>query len=352
VADGDQGRVLVEAVLDTRASGRPVAIAGSGSKSFLCTGRDGERGGRLLSTIEHSGVVDYRPDELVVTVRSGTPLKELKQILAREGQMLPFEPPEYRGLGTIGGAIASGLAGPGRPWRGSVRDALLGVVMVNGFGEALRFGGQVMKNVAGFDVSRLQAGAWGIFGLLLEVSVKVVPTPAMEQTLSFQVDASSALELMRRWARLPLPISATAFEADRLHVRLSGAQSSVIEAVERLGGDLDGELRSDDGYWTELRDHGRDFFKAGQLARRQCAPATPLEEADKLIEWSGARRWTLVEQGSLSEDFVPFGSGFAAAICRQAGGKALLAEYQRRLKAAFDPDNIFNPEICGADVPA
>lgn len=349
MSDRDLSDALLEAVERARADNIAVVIAGSGSKAFLAAVPDVEPQGRLLSTVEHCGVVDYRPDELVVTVRSGTPIRNLQQTLAQQGQMLAFEPPEFRGLGTIGGAVASGLSGPGRPWRGGVRDAVLGVVMINGLGQRLKFGGQVMKNVAGFDVSRLQAGAFGAFGLLLEVSLRVMPLPAFEETRILDVEITEALALMRRWARTPLPISATSLERGQLKVRLSGAEPAVLTAGKLLGG---GVLRDAD-YWSRIRDHELDFFKqANTVAVRHIAPATPLDAADTLVEWSGARRWRHVDMASSDAGVIPFGAGFAHTLCHQAGGDELLGSYQQKLKAAFDPDNLFNPEICHADVTA
>ena len=302
----------------------------------------------MLSTIEHSGIIDYRPDELVVTARSGTPLKELKQTLARQGQMLPFEPPEFQGLGTLGGAVAAGLAGPGRPWRGTVRDSVLGLVMINGLGQRLKFGGQVMKNVAGFDVSRLQAGAFGIFGLLLEVSLRVQPVPRFEQTHVLELSTAEALQSMRRWAAEPLPLSATAFEGGQLHVRLSGAESAVLESARGIGG----ECALDDSYWIGLRDHSGEFFRGHSVGLRQVAPAADLRESDCLIEWHGARRWSWLDGALSPADTIPFDAGFARSLCEEANGQSLLAAYQQRLKAAFDPNNLFNPELCRADLTA
>jgi glycolate oxidase FAD binding subunit len=348
----DATDALLDAVARARADGQPVTIGGSGSKSHLAGTGDGEIRGRLLSTADHSGIVDHRPEELVVTVRSGTPLQELRQALARERQMLPFEPPEYRGLGTIGGAVASGLAGPGRPWRGGVRDAVLGVIMVNGLAERLAFGGRVMKNVAGFDVSRLQAGAWGTLGLLLEISLKVLPMPAAEETRILEVGAQEALVLMRRWARLPLPVTATAWAHDRLSVRLSGAEVAVLKAGEQVGGE-----RGEMGYWDGLKNHTDAVFAGhgadgGRLWRRHTAPAVPFTESESLVEWSGGRRWLRLPQAEKAEGAIPFETGFAARIARDAGGDVVLADYQKRLKAAFDPDGLFNPEIHRADLAA
>ena len=349
MSDRDLSDALLDAIAGARADRIAVAIAGSGSKAFLARVPDVEPQGRLLSTVEHCGIIDYRPDELVVRVRCGTPIRSLQQALAKEGQMLAFEPPEFRGLGTIGGAVASGLAGPGRPWRGGVRDALLGVVMINGLGQRLVFGGQVMKNVAGFDVSRLQAGAFGAFGLLLEVSLRVLPVPAFEETRLLEVDFAEALGLMRRWARTPLPVSATSLENGQLRIRLSGAEPAVLTAGKLLGG----EVLRDADYWSRVRDHKLDFFRQGNIVGvRQLAPATPLDAADGLVEWSGARRWRHVDAASSVAGLIPFDAGYAHTLCHQAGGDPLLGSYQRKLKAAFDPDNLFNPEICHADVTA
>lgn len=346
---GDFSEALIEALRGAREAGQSVAIAGSGSKAHLLGQADGQGASRLLGTVEHSGVVDYRPDELVLTVRSGTPLKEIRQILAREGQMLPFEPPEIRGLGTIGGAVASGLAGPGRPWRGGVRDSVLGVVMVNGLCQRLSFGGQVMKNVAGFDLSRLQAGAFGMFGLLLEVSLKVLPLPNREQTLILERTPEEALATVRAWAGEPWPITATAFEDGLLRARLSGAEAAVLDSARRIGG----ERQDGEAYWTGLRDMQAPFFRHQRVGCRRVPPATALAPRDALVEWSGARRWwALAETDDPGEGVLPFAPGYAARICSEAGGDPLLAAYQRRLKTAFDPENLFNPEICRADQPA
>lgn len=342
----DSSDSLLEAVIGARDRGQAVAIVGSGSKAFLAQTRSGESHGRLLSTEEHSGIVDYRPDELVVTVRAGTSLKELNQTLAREGQMLGFEPPEYRGSGTIGGAVATGLTGPGRTARGSVRDAVLGVRMINGLGESLTFGGQVMKNVAGFDVSRLQVGAYGIFGLLLEVSLKVLPVPHAEQTRRLEAAPAEAHARMLEWSGKPNPFTASAYLDGRLWVRLSGSEAAVLDAAGQLGG----ELQSDNGFWQELRDHSLPFFRNGPVACRQVAPALALIAEDQLFEWNAARRWS--SSATVEEGYRLFADDYARFRCRDAGGNPLIARYQARLKTAFDPENLFNPELCDADVSA
>ncbi len=336
---------FVQAVAGARAAGQKLSIIGTGSKASLSGDPDSAEG-RLLSTVEHSGIVDYRPDELVVTVRSGTPLKELSQALAREGQMLGCEPPEYRGLGTVGGAVASGIAGPGRAWRGGVRDAVLGVRMINGLAEPLNFGGQVMKNVAGFDVSRLQVGAFGMLGLLLEVSLKVLPLPQTERTLCLELAAPDAHGRMLEWARQPHPITATAWFDGLLWVRLSGAEAAVNQAAAAFGG----ELQPDNAFWQALRDHSLPFFRNGVSACCHLPPASPLRAEDRLIEWNGARRWSDAETGAAG--YRNFADGYARHRCRDGGGDAAIAAYQARIKAAFDPDNLFNPELTHADLAA
>ncbi len=337
---------LLDAVRSARAEGQPVVIAGSGSKAFLTGTRTDAPQGRLLSTEEHLGIADYRPDELVVTVRSGTPLRVLNQALAHEGQMLGFEPPEFRGLGTVGGAVACGLAGPGRVRRGGVRDSVLGVKMINGLGERLVFGGQVMKNVAGFDVSRLQAGAFGTLGLLLEVSLKVMPIAQSEQTRRMEIGRSEAHALMLDWSSRPHPITATAYLDNGLWYRLSGAEAAVIKSGTELGG----ELQPDNGFWQGLRDQSLPFFREGVVSCRHVAPAVPLMNEDVLLEWNGARRWA--NAASVASDYRPFSTGYAGFRVREAGGDPTLATYQARLKAAFDPDNLFNQELTDADVAA
>ena len=341
----DQSEAFLQAVMSARTERQKLSIVGSGSKSAL-TGDQNSAEARLLSTVEHTGIVDYRPAELVVTVRTGTTLKELNQTLAREGQMLGCEPPEYRGLGTVGGAVASGIAGPGRAWRGGVRDSVLGVQMINGLGERLNFGGQVMKNVAGFDVSRLQAGAFGMLGLLLEVSLKVLPLPQAEQTLCLELGAEEAHASMLKWALRPSPITATAWLDGILWVRLSGAEAAVNETAARFGGDL----QLDNDFWPALRDQSLPFFRAGTVACRHLPPAAPLHVADGVIEWNGARRWSAA--GGEVDGYRTFAEGYGRYRCRDGGGDATLADYQARIKAAFDPDNLFNPELTDADVAA
>ncbi len=346
MAERDQAQALAEAVQRASADGQPVIVCGTGSKSFLA-GAPAETTARLLSTCEHRGVVEYRPDELVVTARAGTPIRDLVRQLARENQMLSFEPPSFAGLGTLGGAVAAGLAGPARPWRGSVRDAILGVRMINGGGEILSFGGRVVKNVAGYDVSRLQAGAFGTLGVLLDVHLKVLPRPPAEQTRVLELDAVDALTTMRSWARRPWPLSGLCHVDGRLHVRLEGAEP----AVARVAGEIGGEAGSAT-FWERLNNHELDFFRAaGPIWRSVPAPATAVPDGwEGIIDWGGGCRWRRAELRRPGER--GFDTGFARSLCLEPAGGPAAAALQQRLKAAFDPDNLLNPDLFRADVAA
>ncbi len=350
--DADISGDLQDAVVRALQAGESLRICGSGSKGFLLSSNNGGEtsvSSRLLSVHEHAGILSYRPEELVITARAGTRLSDIEQVLARHYQRLPFEPPRIKGAGTLGGAVASGLAGPGRPWSGSVRDSVLGVEMLNGLGERLIFGGQVMKNVAGYDVSRLQVGAFGTLGVLLSVSVRVLPVPPTERTVVQAVGPAEALARCRTWARSAYPISATAYLDGLLRVRLAGAEAAVSDATQALGGDP----RDESIFWRQLRDHDLDFFQQEQPVWR-CAlpPAASAPLQDCLIVWGGGLRWwrtsldplevrkTVGEQQGSAQIFD---GGFGR--CRLAGVGSAQATYQQRIREAFDPHGLFNPEL-------
>lgn len=334
---GDEADALAAEVRESRAAGKTLAIVGHGSKAFL--GRAG--GDAVLATLGHAGIEDYRPQELVLTARAGTPLVDVAAAVAEHRQLLPFDPPRFGGDGgdgTFGGAIASGLAGPARPWRGGVRDAVLGVEMINGLGERLRFGGSVIKNVAGFDVSRLQVGARGMFGVILSASVRLAPAPMAEETYRLHVDAKQAGALCRKWARAPLPLTATCFVEGCLTVRLSGSAAAIAGVRVEMG------LREagDPALWEQVRDHRHPFFSAqprAPLSRLSLPRGCRFEVDDALIEWGGCQAWRK------SDGEVPDGA-FATAFRGGAGGAFAAdanATYAERLKRAFDPDGVFHP---------
>ena len=330
----DQADLLVEAIRSAAENNRQIRIAGQGSKRFCLP----EVGGEMLSVEEHSGIVAYEPAELVVTARAGTPLKELERVVAREGQKLGAEPPEFNGLGTVGGAVAAGFSGPGRPWLGSMRDCVLGLELVNGRGERMQFGGQVMKNVAGYDVSRLNCGAFGSLGLILSVSLRLNPLPAHEQTLSFEMDAETALGFCRENARAPHPITATFWYSDRLLLRLSGTENALRTAQARLGGE------AHDDNWRTIRDHRHDAFSqesTGQLVRVICPPNTSTSDVEPLAwEWGGGLRWFHAD-GFRLDDYADQHSGWTWQIGQpfviNAGQKMLM----ERIRGAFDPNSVF-----------
>jgi glycolate oxidase FAD binding subunit len=325
----------------------PLRLRGSGSKDFY----GGVSRGNVIDLTPHSGIIEYEPKELVVTVRAGTLLVELEKILAAEKQMLPFEPPHFGGNGTIGGAVAAGLSGPRRAYAGSVRDFVLGTRIINGKGEDLHFGGKVIKNVAGYDVSRLMCGAMGTLGVLLDMSFKILPLPAQEMTLRFQMDEAAAIEQINRWSGQPLPLSASCVHDGALWVRLSGAATAVAAAKQKMGGD---EVADGQNFWHSLRDQTHTFFQTDQALWRISLPATtpPLELAQpQLIEWGGAQRWVAgdIDARKLQQQINAVG-GHVTLF--RGGNKAAgvfqplqpaLAKIHRNLKNAFDPAGILNP---------
>jgi glycolate oxidase FAD binding subunit len=343
-----------------RTATTPLCLRGGGTKDWYGQTLSGE----VLDTRVNSGIVSYEPTELVITARCGTPLAEIEALLAQHKQMLAFEPPRYEGS-TIGGVVASGLSGPRRASAGAVRDFVLGAVLMDGRGEVLRFGGQVMKNVAGYDVSRLLAGSLGTLGLILEVSLKVLPTPLREASLRFEMSEIDALTRLNEWAGQPLPISASCWHQGVLSLRLSGADAAVEAARRKLGGQ---RLSDDDAalFWASLRDQTHSYFNGGSLWRMSVPShaSAIILRGEQLIEWGGAQRWLKVEDDTADS------TERAAAIRRSvaaAGGHATLfrggdksvgvfhplapavAKIHERLKQSFDPKGIFNPGRMYAD---
>jgi len=389
--------LLIDRVRQAIADRTPLCIQGGGSKAFYGRACRGEP----LDVSGHSGDIRYEPSELVLTARAGTPLSEIEALLAANDQMLPFEPPHFspppasplaplpegegnferlspvvklegpgvreqrlhtdnagslsptlpqRGreqTATLSGMVAAGLSGPRRPWGGSVRDAVLGVKLLNGRGEVLRLGGQVMKNVAGYDLSRLMVGALGTLGVLLEVSVKVLPRPAEERTLVFDLDAASAAARQIEWGRRPLPLSATLYQAGRLHVRLSGSAQGVQAARAAMGGE-----ESDNTIWAEAREQTLPLFQTGQPLWRVSLPAAaPALPGERLTEWGGALRWIVTDEPAEAfRQHVAILGGHATLFRGHDGTgevfhplpPAMMALHQR-VKQALDPHGLFNP---------
>lgn len=357
-------QLLVDRVKSARAAGAQLCIRGGGSKDFYGEALQGE----LLDTRVLEGISSYEPTELVVTARCGTSLAELEAVLAEKGQCLPFEPPHFgepaaptraRGA-TVGGMVAAGLSGPSRAAVGSVRDFVLGATLLNGNGEVLSFGGQVMKNVAGYDVSRLLAGSLGTLGVILEVSLKVTPIAAATLTLRLEMDQANALDKLNTWTGQPLPLNASAWWDGNLIVRLRGALAAVQSARTQLGGDVvQPEFASP--FWEGIRNHDDEFFVKARaaigtgaalwrLSVPQTAPPLTLS-GELMLEWGGAQRWLCsAAPAALIRDAAAKVGGHAtlfAAQDKSAGAfaplRSPLDRIHRELKKSFDPSGLFNP---------
>jgi len=347
---------VIDQVDHARSHRVPVDIRGGGTKAFY----GGPPKGEPLDVTGLTGISSYEPTELVVTVRAGTRLSELEAALEEHGQCLPFEPPRFSPGGSVGGMVAAGLSGPARANVGTVRDHVLGVTLLNGRGEVLTFGGQVAKNVAGYDVSRLIVGSLGILGVICEVSLKVMPTCRAAATLCFDWNEHQALEQLNIWASRPLPVTASAWHDGRLHVRLAGAVAAVTAACGKLGG---AAVAPDAAttWWLSLRDQTCDFFSLseGDLARGEClwrlsvpATAAPVElPGRQFIEWHGAERWWRTTAGPGEVRAAAVLAGGHATLIRGADKSSgvfaplsdVLMRIHKGLKQAFDPTCVFNP---------
>jgi FAD/FMN-containing dehydrogenase len=352
-------QTLVDAVRDAADRRQPLRIVGGGTKDFY----GGALHGEPLDVKPLAGISAYEPTELVVTVRAGTPLAELEVALAEQGQCLPFEPPHHAEGSTVGGMVAAGLAGPARAAVGGVRDYVLGATIINGRGEVLSFGGQVMKNVAGYDISRALAGSMGQLGVICEVSLKVLPVAPGRVTLRFDMDQANALRHINEWAGQPLPLSASAWWDGALILRLQGAQAAVAAAARRLGGETIPHGLAE-GFWTGLRDQHDEYFDqveaavaaGSRLWRLSVAATAPRIElhGEQLIEWGGAQRWLISDEppGRVREAAAD-ALGHATVWRGDKTGGAfhplppVQARLQRALKAAFDPLQLFNPGRLG-----
>jgi glycolate oxidase FAD binding subunit len=346
----DISQQLQEQVASALAEHRPLAIMGSGSKQFYGNETTAKE---VLSTARHVGILAYEPSELFIKARSGTPLDHIESALAERGQMLAFEPPRFSPVSTIGGVVAAGLAGPARPWWGSVRDHMLGVTLLTGFGTVASFGGQVMKNVAGYDVSRLMVGSLGTLGVMLDVTLKVMPRPEYSLTTALEMPIEEALEYVIALRRSPQPISACCYFDDCLYIRLSGSEARVYEAYSFFGGD---EVPEADQFWQSLRNQTHEFFHQYDrpLWRLSVEPATgTINRLDGtiLMEWAGAQRWVYSNMPvNIMRSMATKQNGHATLYRGRLPGVGAfhpqadaVQQVQQRLKAALDPQHIFNP---------
>ena len=337
-----------EAIREAVSAGTALRIRGGGTKDFLGRHPDGA----VLDMRPLAGIVDYEPTELVVTARGGTSLAAVERELTAQGQFFAFEPPRFGGDPTIGGMVAAGLSGPRRASSGALRDYVLGATVVDGTSRVLRFGGSVMKNVAGFDVSRLMAGSCGILGVIVDVSLRVMPRPEVEHTLTFDLGAAEAIAAFNRWSRLPFPLSGTTWFDGRASVRLSGAEAAVRTACRTLGGTALGcdEARA---HWTSVRDHTHVFLAPRvplwRLSVPSTAPTLPLS-GSLLIEWNGALRWLRSDAPAQDVHAAVRAVGGSASLWHAAddAGATIALDptslaIHRRLKQSFDPSGILNP---------
>lgn len=348
-------QALVDRIAQARADGVTLNIRGGGTKDFY-----GEEAvGQELSTRELSGISSYEPTELVITARAGTPLREVEAALAERGQCLAFEPPRFGEGGTIGGMVAAGLSGPARASAGCLRDHLLGATLLDGRGQLLRFGGQVMKNVAGYDIARALAGSLGVLGVVCEASLKVLPQAPAQATLRFELEQPEALKVVNTWAGQPLPLNASAWWEGMLVVRLAGAAAAVEAAARRLGGEaIEPQMAA--SFWRGVRDHDDEFFvgarravEAGAALWRLSMPCTAPAlkvSGQQLVEWGGAQRWICTSAPAAALRQMAAEMGGHATLFRARDKSAgvfapltpPLLRIHRELKRGFDPDGLFN----------
>ncbi|MDO5059665.1 MAG: glycolate oxidase subunit GlcE [Neisseria sp.] len=348
----------------------PLTIRGSGSKDFY-----GEPyrapDAQILDVSAYRGIVLYDPDELMLTVRAGTSLVEIEAVLAEKRQILPFEPPHFGKTATIGGAVSAGLAGPRRAHAGAVRDFVTGCQMIDGRAQLLRFGGRVVKNVAGFDMHKTMVGAMGTLGVLTELSLKVLPAPFAEQTQILACGAEEARRMMNALMGQPLPLSGTFWADGKLFLRLSGTENGVRAAALQIGGEtvktggmqtLPPHFQTASVFWTAVREQQLPEFalQEGERLWRVTVPDTApdLGLGGCLMEWGGGLRWYKSRLPAAEIRRAAAEKGGHAVLFRgalQAGEtvfppqESALAAVQTRLKKLFDPQGIFNPKRLSAD---
>ena len=350
---GDITQKLQQQVAQAYSASSPLKICGGGSKDFY--GRKIQ--GDIIDVSDHSGIISYEPTELVITARAGTPLSEIENNLDEKGQMLGFEPPHFSNAATLGGTIACNLSGPRRPYRGAARDYVLGSTIINGKAEKLHFGGEVMKNVAGYDVSRLMCGSLGTLGLLLDISLKVIPKPEAESTVILECDIQTAIDKMHLWMQQSLPLSASSYADGKLYVRLASNDASIKLAHQNMGG----ELLNDIEYWQKLKEQQLAFFDTKKPVWRLslASNASPLKlQGDTVYDWGGALRWLRSDESADKIRHAVEALGGHAMLFRNNVNQldtfhelnSGIHTMHRQLKRAFDPANILNPGRMYADI--
>ncbi len=340
-------------IKEAAARGGKLTPRGGGTKAFLAPSHAGDAAshvGDMLDTRSHAGIVEYDPKELVIVVKCGTRVADVEKTMVDAGQMLAFEPPHFGEAATIGGLVATGNSGPRRAYAGSVRDFILGAKVIDGKGDHLAFGGKVMKNVAGFDVSRLLTGSFGTFGVITEVAFKCLPLPKAQATRVFEMESANAIEAMNRWYSEADPITATTFVDGKLYVRFAGAEPAVKTAVAKRGGTV---LPNDVEWWRDWREQRHSFFATNaEIHRVSCkSTAAALDDAETAIEWGGALRWVHANADNAAKvRYWANRAGGHASIWRGStsvhanAAQALsesLKQVQTKIKTSFDPYNVF-----------
>lgn len=349
IKDNDNSQFLISKIKQAYSSKTPLQIITGNSKEFYGRPINFEK----LDISSHTGIINYEPSELVMTVRAGTSLSEINSALEKNHQMLAFEPPDFKSKSTIGGTIACGLSGSSRPFFGSARDFVLGTTVINGKGEVLRFGGEVIKNVAGYDASRLMTGALGTLGVLLDVSIKVLPRPESEITLIQTLSIDAALELMTFLKRQALPISGLVYYLNYLFIRLSGSTNAINKARTKIAGEILDHSKINFS-WEQLDNHTLSFFDSTQaLWRISIKPNTPVLniEGKCIYSWAGAERW-IISNNNNNDIFERVAQMNGHASLYHFGDRtnevfqplsAALLKIHMKLKKSFDPENILNP---------
>jgi len=347
----DHSKIIQQQIAEAVKQGKPLSIHGAGSHSFMLPDYTEAE---IIDMTAHHGIIDYQPTELTVKARTGTTVAEIQQTLSEQQQRLATDFPLYDPASTLGGAVSIGYSGSSRPFHGAIRDHILGAGLINGAAEHINCGGQVMKNVAGYDISRLLAGSRGTLGAVLDITLKVLPLPEVQQTVTFEMDENSAIQSMNKMAGMSLPISACAFHDGQLYIRLEGTQSGVNHALKGLGGEV---FSAAEKFWNSLQNQSHPFFSRSEPLWRIIVPATtpPLElesEHQTLLDWCGGLRWVHADEITQS-DFMHI-SNMGGYIENHRGASAtrpqdLMSELQRdmhkKIKQAFDPGAVFNPSL-------
>jgi glycolate oxidase FAD binding subunit len=351
MVDRDLTADLQARVREAQAHKIALRIQGGNSKAFYGETPRGE----VLDLSAHTGVIHYEPTELVITARCGTPLRQLEELLDQHNQQLAFDPPHFADNATLGGTLACNFSGPNRVSAGAARDFVLGMRVLNGEGKDLKFGGEVMKNVAGYDVSRLMCGALGTLGVLLEASLKVLPKPEREETRIYELKPNKARAWLSELGRKPLPIVASAMLNDKLYLRFAGSNAAIEAASHGLGGEL--KVNCQD-FWRDLREHRHAFFEHDlPLWRISLDPLAEQPETWGAVaqEWHGALRWlhAPLSEAQAIRDWAAAHGGHATLFHKKNVAADCvpvfhplndgLLRLHRNLKQAFDPTGILNP---------